>query len=270
MKATNSLLSAPLILKLVGCILILSSLLDYTVLLIPFNYQEKAWIVGTITQLVDRGVLPLLGLSLLFTGYWLEGGGEPRSTPFTSLRFWALILSTLLGMLFLVTMPLALVNYNRASEDQVQEIDKQATEAQAKLDAQFQQSQAQLNTLLTNKPALDQQLKQLDEQLKQINDALSQGRVKPDQVAEVEKRKKEMEEIKADPSKLGAKVKEARDQALTKIREEQSTKTNQIKQGALKTGIRVGLSSFMLALGYTIIGWFGLRNLGSLSGGRQV
>ena len=266
MKATNSLLSAPFILKLVGCILILSSLLDYTVLLIPFNYQEKAWIVGTITQLVDRGVLPLLGLALLFTGYWLEGGGEQRSTPFTSLRFWALILSTVLGVVFLVTMPLALVNYNRASEDQVQDIDKQAKEAEAKLAAQVQQSQDQLNTLLTNKPALDQQLKQLDEQLKQIDEAIAQGRVKSEQLPEVQKRKKEMEQIKADPSKLGDKVKEARDQTLTKIREEQATKTNQIKQGALKTGIRVSLSSLMLAIGYTIIGWFGLRNLGSLSG----
>jgi ABC-type multidrug transport system fused ATPase/permease subunit len=270
MKATNSLLSAPLLLKLVGCILILSSLLDYSVLLIPLNYQDKAWLVGTLTQLVDRGVLPLLGIALLFTGYWLEGGGEARTSPFVSLRFWALILSTVLGVIFLVTMPLALVNYNRASEDQVKEIDKQATEAQAKLESQVQQSQDQLNSLLSNKPALDQQLKQLDEQLKQIDEAIAQGRVKPEQLPEVQKRKKEMEEIKADPTKLGNKVKEARDQTLTKIREEQSNKTNQIKQGALKTGIRVGLSSLMLAIGYTTIGWLGLRNLGSLSGDRKA
>jgi septal ring factor EnvC (AmiA/AmiB activator) len=261
MKATNSLLSAPLILRLVGCILILSSLLDYVVLLIPFNYQDKAWLVGTLTQLVDRGVLPLLGLALLFTGYWLEGG-EQRPSPFTSLRFWALALSTLLGVVFLVTMPLALVNYNRASEDQVQEIDKQAKEAEGKLAAQVQQSQDQLSALLNNKPALDQQLKQLDEQLKQIDAAIASGQVKPDQLPEIQKRKKELEEVKANPSKLGDKVKEARDQTLTKIREEKDTKTNQIKTGALKTGIRIGLSSLMLSIGYTIIGWFGLRGMG--------
>jgi hypothetical protein len=261
MKANNSFLSAPLILKLVGCIMITSSLLDYVVLLIPFNLQEKTWLVGTITQFVDRGVLPLLGLALLFTGYWLEGGGQDRPNPVMSLRFWTLVLSTLLGALFLVMMPLALVNYNRVSEDQIQEVNKQAEAAENNLQNQVQQNQAQLDGLLKDPKQLEQQMKQLDEQLAQMNAALASGQLKGDQLAELEKRKKELEQVKANPASLGDKVKQARDETLTKIRTEKDQKTEQIKLTAWKTGLRVGMSSLLLTLGYTVIGWFGLRGL---------
>ena len=49
-------------LKLVGTILILASLLDYIVLAIPFRYQQEQWLVGFITQVVDRGIIPMIGI----------------------------------------------------------------------------------------------------------------------------------------------------------------------------------------------------------------
>jgi hypothetical protein len=274
MKATNSLLSAPLILKLVGCILILSSLIDYTVQLIPFTYQEDVWIVGTITRIIERGILPMIGMALLFTGYWLEGGGEQRSTPFISLRFWTVLLSILLGLIFLLAMPIAWSSYGKVSELQIKEINKKAENDQAQVAAKVQQSQDQLTGFLSNKQAVDQQLKGMDEQLKQIDEAIAKGDIKGDQLAEIQKRKKAMEEVKADPTKLSdklrEKLKEESSQFLTKIKETQLNQTNQVTTGLNKGRFNAILSSILLTIGYTAIGVLGLRNLGSLSGDRKA
>ena len=100
MKSPNALLSAPFILRVVGYILIISSLLDYITLLATANFQDKQSLALAITQLVDRGVIPMIGLALAITGAWLEANatGTDRAKPFISLKFWALVISGLLGL----------------------------------------------------------------------------------------------------------------------------------------------------------------------------
>lgn len=47
-----------LALKTVGLILIVSALLDYVILAIPFNPLQREWQLSFTTQIVDRGVIP--------------------------------------------------------------------------------------------------------------------------------------------------------------------------------------------------------------------
>lgn len=59
-------------LKVVGVILILSFLLDFVILSFPSGPRDSQWQVGFATALIDRGIIPLVGLALIFTGYWIE------------------------------------------------------------------------------------------------------------------------------------------------------------------------------------------------------
>ena len=92
MKATNSSPSAPFVLRLVGIILILLSLIDYLTLLLPPNFADKAWFADVTSRIVDRGIIPLVGMGFLFAGAFLETGNfalPDRAKAIVTPRFWA-------------------------------------------------------------------------------------------------------------------------------------------------------------------------------------
>ena len=54
----------------------------------------------------------------------------------------------------------------------------------------------------------------------------------------------------------------------TQLRDQTIQRENRAKTEALKQGIRTGLSSLLLAIGYLVMGWFGLQS--NNSGGTQA
>ena len=60
---------AAIALKLVGLVTIISALLDYLILVIPPDFANPQWQLATTTQLVDRGIVPLVGIALILTGF---------------------------------------------------------------------------------------------------------------------------------------------------------------------------------------------------------
>jgi hypothetical protein len=261
MKATNSLPSAPIVLKIVGVILILSSLVDYISLLIPFRLSDKAWLAGAVTQLVDRGIIPMVGLAFLFVAYFLETGSfaSDRVKPFLSLRFWALILASFLGLMFLVLVPLHLNNTRQASEQAIQQINQEATAAEGQVDTQVLQRQEQLSTLLKD-----------EAQLKRLNDTIASGQVQGDQLKQLQEVQKQLTQLKANPGALEGQAKEARNKALIQIRDRKQQLEQQARTESWKTGLRVGVSSLLLSLGYSTIAWTGLRELGLFRSRRKA
>jgi len=100
-------ITAPLasrILKTVGIIITLSALIDFFILPIPYRLLDRQWQLAFTTQFVDRGIVPLVGLALLFAGYWIDnavgGVDERRSGRTRELRFWALLMASLLHLVF--------------------------------------------------------------------------------------------------------------------------------------------------------------------------
>ncbi len=268
MKATNTLPSAPTVLRVVGTILILSSLVDYLTVLIPPNFSDKAWLAGATTQIVDRGIIPMVGLAFLFISAFLENGSfalSDRKNPALSIRFWATLLSLLLSLIFLIAFPLHLNNTRQLSDQALQRIAQQSGDAEAKLNADVQQRQEQISSALRD-PG---QVQQLDAQLKQINDAIASGQLKGDQLQQAQRAQKELQALKANPNSVVDRAKEFRNQQLTQIRDQRVQAENQAKSEALKTGMRVGISSLLLSLAYFVIGWSGLRELGILGGKRR-
>ncbi len=257
-------------LKVVGIILILSFVLDFVILLFPFQPTNRLWQIDLATNLVDRGIVPLVGLAMLFAGYWADitEDGHPSGID---LRFPALILASLLGLMFLLIFPLHLNNVRQASVQQVDQINKQADQAENQLQNQLSQVQAQLNNEQV-KTELDKQKAQVKAQLTEIlkdeqkyKQALESPNVPPTVKEVLQKAKQNPQELdkfisqQSDPQQVA-------NQRLNQIRQSKEDAEKQAKERAWKSGMRIGMNSLLLSIGYIIIGWTGLRGMGSAQG----
>ncbi len=235
-------------LKIVGLIMILSSVLDFIMLAIPFRPTNQQWQLAFTTQLVDRGIIPMVGIALLVAGYWVSNNfgaspAEPRSS-LQDLRFWAFLLASLLGLIFLLLIPVHFNNVRVQSNQAVEQINQKATQAEAQLATQRQQ----VDELVKN-PA----------RLSELEKAIASGRVQGDQLAQLRVIQQQLQTFQKDPQALNKQV----EAAQTQIRSGRLEAENRARSEALKLGLRTGLSSLLLAIGYIVIGWTGLRGLGN-------
>ncbi len=246
MKVLNHSPITSFILKLVGIVLVLSYLIDIVLYLTAANFQNNQWVMTLTTQLVDRGFIPLLGLACFFTGHWVENAqatdaSRPSPQGLKLAGFW---LASVLGLMFLLIVPLNVNATRAAAEDQVQKIQQEASKAEAQLDTQVQQVRSQLDTQLA---ALDQ--------------AIKGGQVQGDQLIQAKKQQEQLQKLKSDPKALDAQIAPERDKKLKEIRDQQNQLIDQTRRGALQTGMRVGLNSLLLAISFATIGWVGLRQM---------
>lgn len=237
--------------KVVGVIITLSALLDIFILSMPYQFLDRDWQIDFVTQFVDRGIVPLVGIVLFLTGAWLKNQSEPRTERkmWQSSQFWALVLASVLGALFLLLFPLHLNNVRLAYQDSAQGITQEATGAETQLDNQINaevESQRQQIDLLVS--ATDEQLNQLVET----------GRLSPDQLQLVRQFKENPDEI--EPF-LQQRREELATQAQTQLGVSREQAHQQLQTNALKSGLRVGVSSLLLSIGFIVIGWLGLRQL---------
>ncbi|MDY6936794.1 MAG: HpsJ family protein [Cyanobacteriota bacterium] len=262
MKATRRQPSslAALALKWVGIILILSYILDALVEPLPYQFLLLSWRIQALTQLVDKGIIALMGIAMLFAGDWIDANttnSAPASNKLLDLRFWALIFSTILGVLFFVLAPLHILDVNRASNQQLSRIEQEAQQAETQLESQLGSEDFQ-QQLEQRKAVLKQQIGVLLENEEQLNEALENDQL-PEEIKAV------LEESKTNPQVLEEFLEEQA-QALpaqleTQLREQQQTLQKQTRLTSWKSSLRVGLSSWLLSAGYTMIGWTGLRGM---------
>lgn len=232
-----------LALKVVGLIMIVSSLLDYIFLAIPFNLGQRAWQLALTTQLVDRGILPMVGIAFLLIGYWVShSNGVPsaRKPIVQDLRFWALLLSSVLGLIFLLLVPLHINNVVQQSNEAFAQINQGATQAQSLLEAQTKQ--------------VDELIKD-PQRLSELEKAINSGQVQGQQLAQLQALRDKLNTFKKDPQALTQEVSAAQE----RISREKQQKEEQARTEAFKIGMRTSLSSLFLAIGYIVIGWSGLR-----------
>ncbi len=272
MKATNirqySSIAART-LAVAGVIMILSSLLDFVVLSIPFNISSRAWQISLATQIVDRGVIPMVGMALLFTGYWVSSNSGLQDSPSPSildLRLWALLLASLLGLTYLLIFPLHLNNTRLARADAIQRIDQQANQAETQLEARIGSSEFQ-NQVQQRRTQLKNQITTLLEDETKLNEALESEQLS----AQV---KTLLEESKDNPQAiddfLNRQAQQLPSQLLTRIRTRKQELEEQANSNSFKSSIRIGISSLLLAVGYIMIGWTGLKSMGIIgSKGRR-
>lgn len=257
-----------LALKLVGIILIISSLVDYLVLLIPFQIQDRDWQINLTGQLVDRGVVPLVGIGLLLIGYWIDTLANTSNISQKSgldLRMPAFIVASFLGLVFLLLVPVHLNNLRYVSSNALTQIQQGTDQVENKIKAEFEQ----LNAIAQD----PKQLQDLETKIQEIDKAINSGQVQgqalnPQQIQQLIETKKQMQGIR-DAAKDPKVLKQKLNESLTKFRDRKLADENKAKTDALKQGLRIGISSLMLSVGYIVIGWFGLKEMGSTMGGKR-
>ncbi|MEH2385145.1 MAG: HpsJ family protein [Nostoc sp.] len=266
--------STALTLKVVGIICILSFFVDFFILLLPFQPTDRVWQINLATALVDRGIVPLVGLGLLFAAYWIDSADAASDRPQgIDLRFPALILSTIFGLMFLLIFPLHLNNVNQAKTQTLNRITQEADQAENQLNTRFSQLQAQLTTD-QGKAQLDQLRNQTKAQFSEIlkddqkyKQALESSQI-PANIKEL------LKKAKTDPQALDKAIEQQTDiqtlknQQLSQLRQRRDEAEQQAKDTAWKSGLRIGIGSLLLSIGYIIIGWTGLRGRGSVQGSK--
>jgi flagellar biosynthesis GTPase FlhF len=258
-------------LKVAGVILILSFLLDVLILLFPFQPTDRTWQIDLATALVDRGIVPMVGLGLLFAGYWADSTDDGRSSGI-DLRFPALILSSILGLIFLLIFPLHLNNVRQVSDQRVEQINKEAEQAETQLKNQLSQVQAQLSNEQV-KAELEKQKSQVRSQFTELlkdEQKYQQALNNPNLPAA---QKELLKKFKANPQELDkflaqqSDPQQAANQQLNRIRQGKEEAEQQARQRAWKSGLRIGMNSLLLSIGYIILGWTGLRSMNAGKGG---
>jgi len=260
-------------LKVVGTILILSFLVDVLILSLPFQPTNSGWQIRLATALVDRGIVPLVGLGMLFAGHWVDSTDDSIPSGI-DLKIPMSILSSILGLVFLLIFPLHLNNVRQASDREVEQIVTRTQQAERQVQNQLQQVQARLST--------DQAKAQIEKQKNQIKAQFSEL-LKDDtrykQALEnpniPQQQKDLLKRFKADPKALDQFIaqqsnpQQLANQRLTQIRQDKEAAEKRAKDSAWKSGLRVGISSLLLSIGYIIIGWTGLRSNTSTKGSKR-
>lgn len=242
---------AALTLKTAGVIVTLVALLDIVILPIPYQFANRQWQIGLVTQFVDRGIVPLVGLALLFAGYWVShfSGLTTERKPLTDLRFWGAILASVLGLLYILSFPLHLNNVRVSNTTLQEQVTQEAEQAESQLEqlltTEVQRQRAQIEQLIN---ASDAQLEQ----------AVQAGIINQEQSNLVRQFKENPESL--EPF-LTQRVQERRNQGQEEIRTRREQAQQTARNDALKSGLRIGIGSLVLAVGYILIGWTGIRTL---------
>jgi hypothetical protein len=246
-------------LKIVGIIITLAALLDMIVLPLPYpslsdEAQFRQWQIGFVTQMVDRGIVPMVGLALFFTGSWVDsisGTVVAKRKALQDLKFWAAILASLLGLLYLLSLPLHLINVRASNSQELERIQQEASQAESQLGNRLLQEAAQQR----------QQIDQLLQNEALLNRAKESGQVTQEQVVLLER-------FRGNPEALDDFINQRVDQLQTQLQTDIGVRREREIQNIniqyLKSGLRIGLSSLLLTIGYLLIGSTGLKQLGQM------
>ena len=238
-------------LKIVGGIAILLFLIDLLTVLFPPQLDNTAWLLNLTTQLLDRGIIPLVGIVLLFTGYWIDGnlGNAPRKSNLAAdIRFWTCLLSAFLGFVFLLTTFFHPKFVFSQRGDALERLDNEAQELTAQMESRLSEEisvrRAQADALLNNEEAFQA--------------AVESGNLD-------EGTRTQIEQFRQDPEAFNqywaSQATEAQDRIKAGVGEDQQDKTSLVRTEATKALVRGVLSSILLTIGFAFIGGMGLSRL---------
>ena len=159
--------------------------------------------------------------------------------------------------MFLLAVPFHLSNLNSAKTDALERIQQGAGQGAE----QIQQFLTQVDTLSRN-PG------RLNEQLQRLNQAIEAGQVQGRQLnaQQLETLRQQRQQLQGlrdlaqNPQEYKKRTEELKNQLETQLRERRKRAEDQATTQALKQSLRIGLSSLMLAIVYSVIGWIGLKS----------
>lgn len=239
-----------LILKVAGLLLVLGVLVDFVMLMIPPNFLDSEWLSNLISEWVGRGTIPLIGLALILFGAWVGQKQVPGQSPKSGQGWvsWALLLSGVLGVLFLLLSPVYFRSNQLASAAETRQINEAAASAESQLNSELELRRSQVSALVTNQELADQLRQQL-QNLEQLSS---------EEQAFLQEVQTTLDQVQDDPNALDQKVEEARQEGLSRIQQQQQQAIAEATADLRKSRIRVTLNSLLLAAGYLAIAASGL------------
>lgn len=246
MKAASPLASRALLIA--GLVLILSALVDYFVLLVPPDFSNRAQQVNLASQFVDRGIVPLVGITFLLLGGWIqtevEGGRKGGAS--NAARLGAMGIAALLSLIFLLIVPLHFNNVRVQKNTSLESVNEQATRAEGELsqavENQLQQERNRIQALLQNE--------------KLLQEAIAGGQLEGEQVALLQQFQANPDSVE---SYLQEEAQKETERLTTEIANRKEQDTKDVNRGAWKASSRTVLSSLLLAIGYGLLSWVGLK-----------
>jgi hypothetical protein len=115
-------------LRWIGYGLLILSVLDTIAVLIPANFGNRLWELQTVGAIVERVPVPLLAMALIFFGEGYDRRG--LENLFLKLLSWVCLL---LGLVFLLMLPLGIFGTIYVNNQNNQQIDTQAKQQLAQL-----------------------------------------------------------------------------------------------------------------------------------------
>jgi hypothetical protein len=285
------------LLKLIGIICILSFFLDFLFLLLPLQPTDKLWQINVSRSLVERGIVPILGLGAIITAYWFDRVSDSSHRSSARSRLPIFIFSSLLGLIFLLIFPLHLINVNEVKNQALTRINQESQQLETQINNQLTQEQTEIKNQLAQiqnqfgneqikaavekqRPVLKQQLAtQLNELIKdekkynealnnkQLPDAqknlLKQYKVNPQALDDFISQQTDPQQLAALATQRSNKISQEATQKIVQIRTQKEQQLQKTQEDAWKE-LRTAISSLLLSIGYIVIGWTGLKGVGVL------
>lgn len=229
----------------IGSILVIITVVDAVTLLSVPQWDSTQWRLGLMSQVIDRGIIPLMGFAFLCLGCWVSTyQRRPLATRSTVLNT-VITLSLVFALIYLVLSPFYFSENRVASAETTQRLNAQAQQAELQLDNRLNQELGLISNLMNNETQLQQQLQGqslTEAQQTQLDNVMTQ-----------------LKQFKDDPAALQARTTEARDQVLSQIRSQKEEAQKQSRYRFLRDALRLSLSSFLLAVGYLLLAIVGLQ-----------
>jgi ABC-type multidrug transport system fused ATPase/permease subunit len=235
-------------LRTAGIILIAITVLNLALALFPGKFQDIQWQLSITNQFIDRGIVPLIGLVFLIAASWVEriSGNGGALSPVSRVLIFGF--ASLLGLIFILLVPFNINTTRLAYAQALERINQDVSRAEAELATRIPNEVENQRTKI--------QLLLKDPQ--QLDAAVKSGQIQGEQL-------KLLEQFKANPKAVDAFLEQERKKAEADVRQQIETRkkeaTQQTDQDAWSATIRVCFSSLLLAGGYVLIGWTGLRNV---------
>jgi hypothetical protein len=241
--------------------------LDFLTLAIPPQWHNPQWQLGIATNIVDRGIVPLVGIAIILIAYWIESVSEKAQKTGPDLRLPVYILSILLGGLFLILIPLHLSNLGNLQSNALAQIQKSSEQGKGQIESFL----VNLNNLAQNPQLLT---KEIQQRTTLIEGGQFQGRqLSSSQIDTLKQQRDQLQELNnlaKDPQKLKEKVDSIKTDLQNRLLTQKQDAEDRAKSEAVKQGLRTGLSSLLLAIGYGTIGALGWINRGTSIRPRSV
>ncbi len=231
-----------LALKTASMVLIVSTIVDIAFTLLPYQLGDGGWWNSASAELVNRGLLPLVGIIFWVVADWIESVAKDASgRRGNTLTKVITALSLVLGALFFLIVPFQVWSSNSERDKTLATSRDEGAAMESRIDKKVKE--------ITSDKA---KMQQVEQQIAEMDKVIKAGQVQGDDLNKFKAGKAELDALVGGPVK-------AKEFLMSDLKRKQKDLEGFATLKMWKTGIRAGLASLLLSAGYSFIGFNGLR-----------